>query len=98
MSPRQYTRAHPPHALMSTPSISIMRTGPFTRSAGGIPPRSMADDATRCRLPSVTMTWRTAAPDLMTSLQRSSIACSISCHGMSAMCVFSPRHSSLCKV
>ena len=80
------SQTHPPHALMSTPLISIMRTGPFTLSAGGSCPRSTEDDATCCLLLSVSMTWLTAAPDLMTALQRSSIACGPQCHGVSALC------------
>ena len=69
------SEAYPPHALMSTPSISISRTGPLTLSAGGRAPLKILEEATACRFSSDRMTCLTAAPDLMTSLQRSSIAC-----------------------
>lgn len=67
--------AYPPHPLMSTPSISIILTGPFTLSAGGRAPRKILEAAISFLLLSDTMTCLTGTPDRMTSLQRSSIAC-----------------------
>ena len=71
-------RCVPPQALMSTPSICIRRTGPFSLCPGaGSAPRSSGELASASRLPSSSLIWLISRASRTTSLQRASIACRI---------------------